>query len=223
MGAVGAIECASVLCGCHIQNDWVEQWICIRFCVKLGNSSTETIQMIQKATTMGNWWLAALSPQGAQSYIMTHAEFFGKTSNHPGDSVPPPRPPAQIWCPVTKLKSPLKGKRFQTADKIQENTMGQLMALGELWGPKVPPLRGTEASLSYVQCFLSLVSSSTKVSSFHSTWLDTFWTDLVLLKSALLWFGDFFSPKTGHPFCKFQRTCPGKDNYIPTATWWQHV
>ena len=28
-----------------------------------------------------------------------------------------------------KLKSPLKGKRFQTIDKIQENTMGQLMVI----------------------------------------------------------------------------------------------
>ena len=28
-----------------------------------------------------------------------------------------------------KLKSLLKGKRFQTVDEIQENTMGQLMAI----------------------------------------------------------------------------------------------
>ena len=29
--------------------EWVEQQICIKFCVKLEHSSTETIQMIQKA------------------------------------------------------------------------------------------------------------------------------------------------------------------------------
>ena len=29
-----------------------------------------------------------------------------------------------------KLKSPLKGKRFQTVDEIQENMTGQLMAIG---------------------------------------------------------------------------------------------
>ena len=40
-------------------------------------------------------------------------------------------------------------------------------------------LEGTEASLSFVQCFLYLVSSSINVSVFHITWLDTFWTDLV--------------------------------------------
>ena len=43
----------------------------------------------------------------------------------------------------------------------------------------MPALKGTEASLSYVQCFLYLVSSSTNVSIIHITWLDTFWTDLI--------------------------------------------
>ena len=44
----------------------------------------------------------------------------------------------------------------------------------------MPTLKGTEASLSHVQCFLYLVSSSINVSVFHITWLDTFWTDLAL-------------------------------------------
>ena len=39
----------------------VEQWNCIKFCIKLKHSSTETVQMIQKATAVGSWWLAALS------------------------------------------------------------------------------------------------------------------------------------------------------------------
>ena len=33
----------------------VEQRICIKFCVKLEHSFTETIQMIQKAEAMGSW------------------------------------------------------------------------------------------------------------------------------------------------------------------------
>ena len=33
----------------------VEQRICIDFCIKLEHSSMETIQMIQKATALGNW------------------------------------------------------------------------------------------------------------------------------------------------------------------------
>ena len=67
-----------------------------------------------------------------------------------------------------KLKSALNGKRFQTTNEIQENMLGHLMAIGRtVWGPKVLTLKGTEASLSYVQCFLYLVSSSINVSIFH--------------------------------------------------------
>ena len=40
--------------------------------------------------------------------------------------------------------------------------------------------KGTEASLFYVQFFLYLVSFSISVSIFHITWLDTFWTDLIV-------------------------------------------
>ena len=65
----------------------VEQWICIKFCIKLEHSSIETIQMIQKATVMGNWWLAALSRQYTCSCITSCAVFFGETLNHSGDSV----------------------------------------------------------------------------------------------------------------------------------------
>ena len=43
----------------------------------------------------------------------------------------------------------------------------------------MPSLKGTEVSLSYVQCFLYLVSSFINVSIFHSVRLGTFWTDLV--------------------------------------------
>ena len=39
-------------------------------------------------------------------------------------------------------------------------------------------LKGTEGSLSYVQCFLHLVSPSIKVAVFHITWMVTFWTDV---------------------------------------------
>ena len=46
----------------------------------------ETIWMIQKAAALSNWWLSASSWQWAHSWVMSHAELFGKTSNHPGDS-----------------------------------------------------------------------------------------------------------------------------------------
>ena len=66
----------------------VEQWICIKFCVKLEHSSTETIWVIQKSTAMGKWYLAASSQQRAHSCITSPAEFFCETSNHPSDSAP---------------------------------------------------------------------------------------------------------------------------------------
>ena len=88
MGAVDVVEWACILCGRHIQNDWVSRAmkICIKFCIKLEYSSKDTIHMIQKATAMGNWWLAASSRQCAHSCTTSRAEIFGKISNHPGDS-----------------------------------------------------------------------------------------------------------------------------------------
>ena len=149
----------------------------------------ETILMIQKATAVGNCWLAAASWQCARSCITSPAECFSKTSNHPMTQSPycPDLAPCDFWL-FPKLKLPLKGKRFQTVNEIQKSTTEQLMATGRtVWGPKVPTLKGTEASSSYVQCFLHLVSSSMNVSIFHSTWLDTFGTDLVLMLWSILY------------------------------------
>ena len=89
MGAVDAIDWAWVLRGHLIQIDRMSRATNLHwFCVKLEHSSTETSQMIQKATAMGNWWLAASLWQCARSCITSCAEFFGETSDHPGDSVP---------------------------------------------------------------------------------------------------------------------------------------
>ena len=78
----------------------------IKFCIKLGHSSTETIQMFQKALAMGNWWLAASSWQYTKSCIMSHAEFFGKTSNHLGDWAPLQPRFSDLWLlafPTNKI------------------------------------------------------------------------------------------------------------------------
>ena len=96
--------------------------IYIKFSVKPEHSSMETIQMIQEAATMDNWWLAASSRQCAHSCITARADFLGETSNHPGHSAPysPDLVPCNFWL-FPKLKSPLKRKRFQTTDEIKEN------------------------------------------------------------------------------------------------------
>ena len=160
--------------------EWVEQQLCIKFCIKLKHSSAETIQMIQKATATNIWWLAASSCVSTHSHITSPAEFFL-------ENIKSPRwlssPTTQIWHPVTSGFSQnqnhlWKGRDFRPWMRFRK-MMGQLMEIGRtVWGPKVPTLRGTKVSLSYAQCFLYLVSSI-NVSIFHITWLDTLWTDLV--------------------------------------------
>ena len=124
------------------------------------------IWMIQKAEAMGNWWLAASLGQCTCSCIMSCAELLVK--HRITQVIQPPYSPNLVPCSFwlfPKLKSPLKGKQFQTVDKIQEDRMGQLKAIGRtVWSAKMPTLKGTKASLSYVQCFLYLVSCSINVS-----------------------------------------------------------
>ena len=155
-----------------------KQCMCTQFCVKLEHSSMKTTWMIQKATAVRNRWLTASSGQCTSSHNTSCAGFL--VEHQIAQVIQPPDSPDLVPCDFwvfLKLKSPLKGKRFQTIEEIQENTTGQLMAIGRtVWGPRVPTLKGTEVSLSYVQCFLYLVSSSINVSY---PWLNTFWTDLI--------------------------------------------
>ena len=130
--------------------EWVGQWVCTKFCVKLEHSSTETIWMIQKAAPMGNWWPAASSWQYTCSCITSCAECFGKTSNHPGDLASlQPRFGTMPLVAFLKTKITFERKKIQTLNEIQENTTKQLMVIGRtVWGLKVPTLKGTEVSLS---------------------------------------------------------------------------
>ena len=111
----------------------VEQRICIKFCLKLEHSSMETIQMIQKATAVGNWWLATSSQQCTCLCIMFHAEFFGKKSNHPGDSslLQPRFGTLQLLdFPKTKITF----EREEISDHWWDSGwQGSWWQLGELW------------------------------------------------------------------------------------------
>ena len=57
----------------------------------------------------------------------------------------------------------------------------------------MPTLKGTEVSLSYVQCFLCLVSSSVNVSNYQIMWLDTFWTDHIFVSISNVMIHSFMS------------------------------
>ena len=94
--------------------------------------------------------------------------------------------PCNFWLSLWK------GRYFRPLMRFRKIRMGQLMAIGRtVWGPKVPTLKGTEASLFYVQCFLYLISSSINASIFHSICLDTLWTNiymkLITLQGRLRW------------------------------------
>ena len=150
-----------------------EQWICIKFCIKLECSSAETIWMTQKAAATGNWWLAISSWQCTRSCSLCHTECFGQTSNHPGDSAPSQPRFGTLWLlafPKTKITFEKKeisdcwwdlGKYNGAADVNWKNCVRS----------KVPTLKGTEASLSCIQCFLYLVSSSLDVSYYMAGYL----------------------------------------------------
>ena len=161
--------------------EWVEQWTCITFCVKW--KLFGWLRRPQPWAT-GGWQFHHNNMPVHESRL----EFFGNTWNHPGTQplYSPDLVPWDFWL-FPKLKSPLKGKRLQTIDEIQEDTMGQLMATGRTgWGPKGPALKGPEAPLSFVQCFLCLVSSSVNV-CFSYYMAGPFWTDLTYWPNNLVW------------------------------------
>ena len=75
----------------------------------------------------------------------------------------------------------------------------------------MPPLKGTEASLFYVQCVLYLVSSSVNVSVFHIAWLDTFWKDLTYWEvTGLNRVGEEFGVKYPCPGAVYKHVCSEK-------------
>ena len=157
----------------------VEQQIGITFFFKLEHSSMETIWMIQKATAMGNWWLAASSQQRACSCIMSLAAFW---QNHPCDSAPLQPRFGALWClAFSKTKITFEreeisdhwwdsGKHDRAADSDWENCVRSQGAYLKDWGV-------------IVLCTMFLVSYSINASIFHITWLDTFWTDFVVYLS----------------------------------------
>ena len=149
-----------------------EQKICIKFCIEFEHSSAETIWVIQKATVIGNQWLAASSWQHACSCITSCTEIFLQNIKSPR-WLSPPYSPDWVFCDFwlfPKPKSPLKGKRLQTVHEIQENTTGQQTAIGlcEVQGAYLEGGWGI-----IVLCTMFLVSSSIDVSIFHGAQLDT--------------------------------------------------
>ena len=87
--------------------------------------------MIHKPRAMGNgdWQLhhndvAAHASRLRQSVLVIYQTTQETQLHYRQDLVP-----CYFWL-FPKLKSPMKGKRFQTVSEIQENMMEQLMVIG---------------------------------------------------------------------------------------------
>ena len=98
---------------------------------KREHSSAETIQMIQRLQlwASGDWQLHHNNVPAHASCLMQR--FLVKRQIT--QVTQPPYSPDLVLCDFwlfPKLKSSLKGKRFQIINEIQENTTGQLMATG---------------------------------------------------------------------------------------------
>ena len=87
--------------------------------------------MIQKAAAMatGGWQLHHDNMPTDASRLMQSVLAKHQITQVTQPPYSPDLAPCDFWL-FPKLKSPLKGKRFQTIDEIRENTTGQLMAIG---------------------------------------------------------------------------------------------
>ena len=89
--------------------------------------------MIQKATAMGNWWLAASSRQCTCTCITSRVECFGETSNHPGDSVPLQPRFGTLWLlPLPKTKITFEREEICLLMRFRKIQWGSWWQLGEL-------------------------------------------------------------------------------------------
>ena len=136
--------------------EWAEQRICVKFDIKHEHFSAETIWVIQKPQlwTSGDWQLHHDDVPTQASHFMK--SFLAKYRITQGTQPPCSLDlvPYDFWL-FPKLKSSLKGTWFQTTDKIQENTMRQLMSTGRtVWGPKVPAWKRIEAFIVLRTMFL---------------------------------------------------------------------
>ena len=178
----------------------LEQWICIKFCIKHEHSSSETIQMIQKATSMDNGWLAASSQQCAYSCSKSHAAFLSK---YQIIQVSPDLQPrfGALWLlafPKTKINFEREEISDCRWDSRKHNRAAKAIER-TVCGPKVPTLKGTETSLSYYNITFIFFNKYLYFSYYVDGYL---WTDLVLVKFVMshtilrvfsLFFNPFFS------------------------------
>ena len=146
VGVVGTVDWACVLCGHSIQNNWasramnLHEILCWVWTFLHGNYSDDSEGHTYGQLVVGSFIVTVhpLMHHVSRSIFLVEHQVTQMT--HPPYS--PDLVPCDFWL-FPKLKSSLKGKRFQNINEIQENMREQLMVIGRtVWGPKVPTLRG---------------------------------------------------------------------------------
>ena len=109
----------------------VEQWICIKFCIKLDHSSNGNYSHDSEGHSYGQLVIGSFIRTTHPLIQHVSGITFWWNIKSPRWLSPygPDLVPCNFWL-FLKLKSPLKGKRFQTIHGIEENMMEQLMVIG---------------------------------------------------------------------------------------------
>ena len=141
----------------------VEQEICIKFCIKLEHSPAKTSEDRSYGQLVNGNFITATC---LLSYH-TLCRVFVETSNHPGDPAPlqPRLGTLQLLAfPKTKITFEMEeisdhgwdsGKYNGTGDGDSNKGFCSVLNSGRdagrsVWGPKVPTLKWSEVSFSYI-------------------------------------------------------------------------
>ena len=109
----------------------VEQRSCIRVCVKLEHFLSGNYADDSEGHRYGQLVISSFIT--TMCPLMHHVSCSFLMKYQITQVTQPPYSPDLVPCDFwlfPKLKSPLKGRRFQTIHEFQENTVGQLMATG---------------------------------------------------------------------------------------------
>ena len=193
----------------------VEQQICIKSCGKLECSSTETLQMIQKAfrddavsaAQMKVWHKCF---KGVSSLLkVTHVLEELQQAEHLRmlNSAQPQPCSGALWL-LAFPKTQITFEREEISDHRWDSGKYAGAADGNsnkglcrvFWAVEEALQNCVRSQGAYfegdwgiiVLCSMFLVSCSINVSIFHSMWLDTSWTDLLLPKRSLFHLFIFF-------------------------------
>ena len=182
MGAVDTTEWACVLCGHFIQNAWASKVTNLHLILhQTWTFLHRNYSGDSEGCSYGQLVIDSFFTTMCQLMYQVSYRVFWQNIKSPRWLSPTT---AQIFGALWFLAFPKTKITFEREEisHCQWDSRKYYRAIGRnVWGSKVPTLKGTAISLSFIQCFLYLASSSINVSIFHGAQLDTFWTDLVYL------------------------------------------